>query len=182
MPPKMGEAMLAMPWAISSVLESWRSPMTPSATAADSNDSMAPSTAMVMATGNRFFTASQLRVGTVASGKAAWMLKRSPIVSMQVMPPYCLRHHTATVTRTMATNEPGIFFENFGVTAMMKMLTTLTMKFHQFTVSKWSKYRSHLPTKSPGIFSPPKFSPKMSAIWVVKMVTAIPLVNPMMMG
>ena len=101
---------------------------------------------------------------------------------MQVTPPYSFRKYTATVTRMMATNEPGIFFENFGVMAMMMMLTMLAAKFHQFTESKWRKYSSHLPTKSPGTFSPSNCRPKMSAIWVVKMVTAIPLVKPIMIG
>ena len=36
--------------------------------------------------------------------------------------------------------------------------------------------------KSPGTVSPPNFSPKMSATCVVKMVTAMPLVKPTMMG
>ena len=40
----------------------------------------------------------------------------------------------------------------------------------------------HFPMKSPGTFSPPKFNPNMSAIWVVKIVTAIPLVKPTMIG
>ena len=39
-----------------------------SATAADNRDSMAPSTAMVMATGNKFLIASQSNLGTTASG------------------------------------------------------------------------------------------------------------------
>ena len=38
-PPNSGAIILAAPWAISSVFESWRSPMTPSATAADNRDS-----------------------------------------------------------------------------------------------------------------------------------------------
>lgn len=54
-PPNIGDTKLAIPCAISSVFESWRSPITPSATAAESKDSMAPNTAIVMATGNRFW-------------------------------------------------------------------------------------------------------------------------------
>ena len=49
MPPKSGEARLAKPWAISSVLELWWSPITPSATVAESRLSIAPRMAMVMA-------------------------------------------------------------------------------------------------------------------------------------
>ena len=40
---------------------------------------------MVTATGNRFLTASQSNAGTTASGNWAWILNRSPIVSMVVM-------------------------------------------------------------------------------------------------
>ena len=67
-PPKIGVTTLAIPWAISSVFESCLSPITPSATAAESKDSIAPNTAMVMATGKRFLMASQLSSGTTASG------------------------------------------------------------------------------------------------------------------
>ena len=48
---------------------------------ADSKDSMAPSTAIVMATGNKFFIASQSKAGITASGSSARMLKRSPVDS-----------------------------------------------------------------------------------------------------
>ena len=138
-PPNSGVAMLATPCAISSVLESCLSPITPSATVADSKDSMAPSTAIVMATGNKFFIASQSRAGITASGSSARMLKRSPMVSIQSMPPYTFISQTATVTTMMAISDPGIFFENRGVMAMMKILTILTIVFHQLTVSKCRK-------------------------------------------
>ena len=49
MPPKSGLTMLAMPCAISSWLESWRSSVMPSATTAESSDSMAANIAMVTA-------------------------------------------------------------------------------------------------------------------------------------
>ena len=92
-----------------------------------------------MATGNRFLTASQFKLGTTASGNSDWMVKRSPMVSMQVMPPYIFIRYTAIVTTTMATNEPGIFFENLGVTAMMMILMMLTIVFHQLMLPKWWK-------------------------------------------
>ena len=41
--------------------------------------------------------------------------------------------------KEIETEKPGIFFENRGVMAMMKMLTILTIVFHQFTVSKCRK-------------------------------------------
>ena len=86
-PPNKGATMLAAPCAISSVLESWRSPITPSATVADNKDSIAPSTAMVIATGNNSLIASQLRAGTTASGNSDLIVNRSPIVWMQSIPP-----------------------------------------------------------------------------------------------
>ena len=58
---------------------------------ADSNDSMAPSTAIVTATGNRFLIASQFSSGTAAPGRLDRIVKRSPIVSMPSMPPYRFR-------------------------------------------------------------------------------------------
>ena len=48
-PPNSGAAMLAMPWPISSWFESCRVPAMPSATTADSSDSIAPSIAIVNA-------------------------------------------------------------------------------------------------------------------------------------
>ncbi|MNV70669.1 hypothetical protein D3C71_1636480 [compost metagenome] len=46
MPPNSGAATFAMPWPISSRLLSCRLPVMPSATTADSRDSIAPSMAM----------------------------------------------------------------------------------------------------------------------------------------
>ena len=86
-PPNRGATIFAAPCAISSVLESWRSPITPSATVADSNDSIAPNTAIVIATGNNSLIASQSRAGTTASGNSDLIVKRSPIVWMQSIPP-----------------------------------------------------------------------------------------------
>ena len=48
-PPNSGEAMFAMPWATSSMLERWRPPIMPCATTAENSDSIAASNAMVKA-------------------------------------------------------------------------------------------------------------------------------------
>ena len=53
-PPKKGTTTFATPCAMSSVLELCLSPITPSATMADSRDSMAPSMAIVNAEGKSF--------------------------------------------------------------------------------------------------------------------------------
>ena len=80
-PPKSGATRLARPWAMSSWLGSWRSSMAASATRADSNDSMAPRSAMV--------SASEISLPSVArtvraadGGQLLGMpLKRLPMVS-----------------------------------------------------------------------------------------------------
>ena len=136
MPPKSGEARLATPCATSSVLELWWSPMTPSATVADSSDSMAPSTAMVIAGATRLFIVSHVITGTCTSGMALLTLKRSPMVSMLVMPAYCFRSRAAMVITMIATSEPGIFLLNFGVMAMIITLTTPTNEHQRSAVEK----------------------------------------------
>ncbi len=111
MPPNNGVIRLAVPCSISSVFESsLYTPVTPSATVADSNDSIAPNTAIVMATGNKSLMASQLRVGMAALGNSDLMVKRSPMVSMESMPAYVFNTYTPIVTTIIAIREPGIFF------------------------------------------------------------------------
>ena len=73
-PPKNGTTMLAAPCAMSSVLELWRSPVTPSATVAESSDSMAPSMAMVKAGGSRPRMVSRLKENPAGAGMAGLML------------------------------------------------------------------------------------------------------------
>ena len=63
-PPKSGEAMLAMPWATSSTLESCRSPVMRSATIADISDSIAPSIATVMAGTTSVPSSAKWNLGT----------------------------------------------------------------------------------------------------------------------
>ena len=60
--------------------------MTPSATAADRSDSMAPSMAMVNAMGSSSWRVWNVKAGMTMSGSWAWIWKRSPMVSMPVMP------------------------------------------------------------------------------------------------
>jgi len=135
-PPKSGVMILAVPCAINSVFESCLSPITPSATVADKRDSIAPSTAMVIAAGSKPFIASQFSVGTSAPGNCAFILKRSPIVSMESTPTYVLSTYTNKVMAMIAISDPGIFLENLGVIAMIMILAILTIVFHQLMVSK----------------------------------------------
>ena len=82
MPPNRAEAILATPWATSSQLDRWRRPVMPSATTADSSDSMAPSTAKAMASGSTAAALARLMSGNDGSGgKRGMAPKRVPIVS-----------------------------------------------------------------------------------------------------
>src|SRR5262245_39827372 len=67
-PPNMIDPILAKPWATSSQLERWRWPVIPSATWAESSDSIAPSRATVMASGRRLEKEAKERDGKVGVG------------------------------------------------------------------------------------------------------------------
>ena len=68
-PPKSAEPTLAMPCATSSVFERWRRPVMPSATTAESSDSIEPSSAKLKAAGRTAMTFVQPR--PAAPGRAA---------------------------------------------------------------------------------------------------------------
>ena len=107
--------------------------MTPSATAAESSDSMAPSMAMIMAGWARRVMLSQVIRGTSGCGRADEMVKRSPMVSMPSMP-RDFRPRAARVMRIMATREPGMRRLTLGVNTMIRMLHTPTSRAHQLMV------------------------------------------------
>ena len=56
---------------------------------------------------------------------------RSPIVSTVSTPAYVFNRYTAVVITTMATSEPGTFFDSRGVKTIMAMLTTPTPAVHK---------------------------------------------------
>ena len=87
MPPNSAEAMLATPCATSSQLERCRRPVMPSATTADSSDSMAPSSAKATASGSTAASLLQAeRPARPASGRLRGMPpKRLPIVADRQM-------------------------------------------------------------------------------------------------
>ena len=104
MPPKSGLTMLAMPCAMSSWLESCRSSIIPSATTAHSRDSIAASSAMVVAGWNRCWMFSHDSAGMCGCGSACGMPPNLlPMVST-CKPGKII---TAAVPRTSATMEPG---------------------------------------------------------------------------
>ena len=72
-PPKRPEATLATPWPTSSVFERWRRPVMPSATTAESSDSIEPRSAKLKAAGSTAWTLAQLTSGSAGAGKPSGM-------------------------------------------------------------------------------------------------------------
>ena len=189
MPPNSGLAMLAMPWAISSWLGSWRSPTMPSATRAHSSDSMAPSSASVTAGISMWRALSQLRSGTVSAGsEAGTPPKRLPMVSTG-------RWNTATavVARISATIEPGTleslspkgrigpitgtFLAQRCQPTTMTSEPSATPSAHGLSVFRCVPSACRMPKNSPGILG--MVRPRKSLICESAISTAMPLVKPM---
>ena len=179
-PPKRGEARLATPWAISSVFESWWSPITPSATVADKRLSMAPNMAMVIAGDTSCLIVSHVISGTWALGSSLEIENLSPMVSMLPIPPKFFNNNATIVINMMATREPGIFLLNRGVMAMTITLAIPIMAVHRSVVFMFCIYTIHFSTKSDG--TDVSCKPNKSFICVVNIVTAIPLVKPTTIG
>ncbi len=107
------EPMLAMPCATSSQLERWRRPVMPSATTADSSDSMPPRSAIVRASGSTASNFSNEKAGSAGSGQGAgdaaelasrWWRRDSP--------PWPAARR-ARRRRPMAMRKPGQCGRNF---------------------------------------------------------------------
>jgi hypothetical protein len=122
MPPKSGEATLAMPCATSSMLDRWRPPIIPSATTADSSDSIAPSVAMVNAGPTRSRTSPSVSEGITGAGKAAEISpKRLPMVSTSRPSRW-----TAAVVTTRATKGEGTRWLTRGQSSTMPRVASVT--------------------------------------------------------
>ena len=65
---------------------------------------------MVMAGDTSPLITSQVSWGICAPGNWLEIEKRSPMVSMEVMPAYCLSNRAAMVIKMMAIRLPGNFF------------------------------------------------------------------------
>ena len=131
-PPNNGEAILAMPCATSSMLERWRPPIMPSATTADSSDSIAARSAIVKAGPARPPMIAIERCGMRGAGRPAWISpNRAPIVSTG----RCSSWASAVVTIS-ATNGPGMRVEILGHTRMIANAATAITSAHGLTVSK----------------------------------------------
>ncbi len=118
-PPNRGEAMFATPCATSSMFERCRPPIMPSATTADSSDSMAPSRAIVKAGPMRPGSTLSDSGGNAGAGSAARTApNRVPIVSTG----RCRTRASSAVTMS-ATNGLGMRRLSRGQPTMMTRAT-----------------------------------------------------------
>ena len=176
-PPNSGDATFAMPCAISSTLGSWRSPDMRSATTADSSDSIAPSSAIVTASGTSPGSSSGRNAGTCSSGRPVGMPpKRLPMVSTgrpssqaARVPPSSAT--TAGGTRSVRRRTPN---STTSVTAPSAAVAGATVG----SASQRTFMRS---TNSPGA-APSVERPRKSLICVLAISTAMPLVKPITTG
>ena len=104
MPPKRIEPTLATPWAISSQSDLWRLPVMPSATTAESSDSIAASRAIVRAEGINSRTSLRLKGGKWGVGSEPGM---PPNLLPMVATDCKLNSQTTSEAATTATIMPG---------------------------------------------------------------------------
>ena len=84
------------------------------------------------------------------------------------------------VVASKATNGPGIRTLSRGHSNRMTRVTPATRTAERLTLSRWWAYSPHLPRNSAG--SGPMSSPSRSLTWLEKMISAMPLVNPVTTG
>ena len=186
MPPKNGVTKLATPWAISSWLGLWRSPIMPSATRAHSSDSIAPSKARVRVGMTKAWALAQLNSGHTQLGRLEGMPpKRLPMVSNG-------KPHQAVsaVANTSTTMEPGKLAtpRTHGEGAWTRRrppacqtnntsTPALAMPNAQgLNAPRFCPKVCKMPQKSAGMLG--TFSPKKSLICDKATNTAMPLVKP----
>ena len=168
--------MFATPCATSSILERCRPPIMPSATTAESSDSIAPSSAMVNAGPMRAGSWWSVRGGRRGAGSAALIApKRLPIVSTGKCSSW-----TSAVVTISATKGLGMRSSRRGQATMMASAMTEITVAQGLIESKCAPNACHFSTNPAGTV--PMRSPRKSLTWLEKMMSAIPLVNPIVTG
>ena len=177
MPPNTAEPILAKPCATSSQLERWRRPVMPSATTADSSDSIEPSSAKAAASGSTASTLSAEKSGSAGQGSVRGMPpKREPIVSTGSD-----SRKAASEATTMATSMPGQLGRKRFSPATTRMVRRATPAAAGVKVPATAASASSLGTRSPGS-GPDSVSPNRSRSWLAAMMTAMPAVKPTVTG
>ena len=175
-PPNSPDAMFAIPCPTSSTFDLWRVPIIPSATTAESSDSIAASSATVTADGKSSRMRSAERAGKCGDGIPAWISpNREPIVSTGRR-----RSAAPTVARRIATIGPGIRRDTLGQKIRTASAKPDTARAAGDALRAWSAKACHFSRKPVG--TGPIRRPSRSLICDEKMMTAIPLVNPVTTG
>ena len=176
MPPKNGTTILAMPWAISSWLESCLSPIIWSAATAHSSDSIAPSRAMVKAGAS----SSETLAGSKCSGWKSGSPCGMPPNLLPMVSTGSENSAATTVAVSSATNGDGRYlFSFFGQARISASEAPASASVTGW--KSWICVRSvaMVGKKPDGIAT---CRPKKSFSWVKKIITAIPLVKPITSG
>jgi hypothetical protein len=149
----------------------------PSATTADSNDSMAPSNANAIASGNTARAFSSENSGHAGQGNCRGMPpKRVPTVSTGSD-----NAHVANAATTTAIRMPGQAGRSFRRKMMIAMLTAARATAEKLAVPSPPANASSFGRNSPGSFVA-SVIPSRSLSWLAKIMTAIPAVNPTVTG
>ena len=176
MPPNMTEAILAVPCATNSQFERCRRPVMPSATTAESSDSIAPSKAMARASGRSSRILARSKTGSVGAGRLCGTPPNlEPMVATSRPSSPVNAAHSAT-----AINMPG----HAGRKRRTAKITA-TASADRAAVRGWMAPREAHRTDSLGNSSAGSLAmsrPSNSLSWLAKMMTAMPAVNPTVTG
>ncbi len=149
----------------------------PSATTADSSDSMAPSSAKAMASGSTARAFSSETCGHDGHGICAGMPpNRVPMVSTGSD-----SAKVASAATTTAIRMPGHSGRSFRTITMMAMQRIETAMAAALAVCSERASTSSFGSSSPGSFAASEM-PRRSRSWLAKMMTAMPAVNPTVTG
>ena len=176
-PPNSAEAALPTPCATSSQLERWRRPVMPSATTAESSDSIAPSSVKDKAAGSTSRIFAKLNTGKDGNG-SAWGMppKRVPMVATD-------KSNAAVMAAALATaiSMPG----QCGLMDLRPMMIAATPTESATAVGETDPSEAHntgsFSSSGPGS-ALASVRPRSSLIWLAKMMTAMPAVKPTVTG
>jgi hypothetical protein len=178
-PPNSTEAILPAPCATSSQFERCRRPDMPSATTADSSDSIAPSKAIASASGSTARAFARLKAGSSGAGRLEGTPpKREPMVATS-KPSFANTVAASALTTTEIRN-PGQVGRSFLSTRMMAIASAATAIVAGRKVGSAAQITSTFGRKAAGSFGISR--PSNSLIWLTKMITAMPAVNPTVTG
>jgi hypothetical protein len=177
MPPNSAAPTFAAPCATSSQFERWRRPVMPSATVAESKDSMAPSKAKANASGRTAAILARLKAGSAGAGRPAGTPpKREPIVS--IGKPKSAAATLAAATEIRIAGAPGAARRRPTMSAIVSAAIPAAYGLKVESASAAARAVSTAPVCAPAASVRPKRSP----IWLAKMMTAMPAVKPMVTG